>query len=371
MIAEDDFEEAWMAMVQGTSVIADETALKPETPSYPEEIPVQMTSEQAFAMPSNGRRTSNSPSAEIYDSGCTRHMTPDRHRLINYRSIAPKSIGAANQELFSAIGEGDMIVYAPNGPTPTKIRLRNVLYAPNMGCTLISISQIDQAGYSVAFQNGKCVIRNPRDQVVTQIPRSNGLYRVEETPFYALSAETLTLDELHRRHGHVAHSTLKKMVSEGLITGVKLKNEPPTPCKPCLLAKAKKKPLPNSRTGNRATKLGELVYSDVWGPATTRTVGHAEYYVIFVDDAKRWISIDLMRKKSEVFANYKNHEAWLRTQFDANIKTFQSDKGGEYTSAEFLQHTKSNGTVHRFSVHDVHGQNGVPERAHYTLLDGV
>ena len=78
-----------------------------------------------------------------------------------------------------------------------------------------------------------------------------------------------------------------------------------------------------------------------------------------------------MRKKSEVLANYKNYEAWLRTQFDTDIKTFQSNKGGEYTSTEFSQHTKSKGTVHRFSVHDVHGQNGVPERAHYTLLDGV
>lgn len=372
MIAEEEPDEAWMAMVLGASMLADEIETDLNAPAYPEEIPLpETTPEQAFAMPESQRRTRNSPSTEIYDSGCTRHMTPDRHRLINYQSIPPKSIGAANQETFSAIGEGDMITYAPNGSTPTKIRLRKVLYAPNMGCTLISISQIDQAGYSVAFQDGKCVIRNPRDQVVAQIPRSNGLYRVEETPFYALSAETLTLDELHRRHGHVAHSTLKKMVNEGLIDGIKLKNDPPTPCKPCLLAKAKRKPIPSSRTGNRATKLGELVYSDVWGPATTRTIGHAEYYVIFVDDANRWISIDLMRKKSEVFANYKNYEAWLKTQFGVDIKTFQSDKGGEYTSAEFLQHTKSKGTVHRFSVHDVHGQNGVPEQAHYTLLDGV
>ena len=100
-------------------------------------------------------------------------------------------------------------------------------------------------------------------------------------------------------------------------------------------------------------------------------VGHAEYYVIFIDDAKRWIWIDLMRQKSEVFANYKDYEAWLKTQFDTSVKNFQSDKGGEYTSAEFSQHTKLKGMVHRFSVHDVHGQNGVPERAHYTLLDGV
>ena len=118
-------------------------------------------------------------------------------------------------------------------------------------------------------------------------------------------------------------------------------------------------------------KLGELIYSDVWGPATTRTVSHTKYYVIFVDDTNCWISIDLMRKKSEVLANYRNYEVWLKTQFGVDIKTFQSDKGGEYTSTKFLQHTKSKGTVHRFSVHDIHSQNGVPERAHYTLLDGI
>jgi hypothetical protein len=370
-VAEDESEEAWMAMVLGTSAI-NENCNDITLFNYPGEIPVpdptESTTEQALAMPTSQRMTH---SVEIYDSGCTRHMTPDRHRLINYRTIPPKPISAANQESFSAIGVGEMMIQAPNGTTATKIRLRNVLYAPNMGCTLISISQIDQAGYSVSFQDGKCIVRNPKNKIVAQIPRSKGLYRVEQEPIYALSAETLSLDELHRRHGHVAHSTLKKMVEEGIITGIKLKNEPATPCKPCLLAKAKKKPIPNSRSGKHATKLGELVYSDVWGPATTRTVGHAEYYVIFIDDAKRWISIDLMRRKSEVLDNYKNYEAWLKTQFDTTLKTFQSDKGGEYTSKEFLQHTKSKGTVHRFSVHEVHGQNGVPERAHYTLLDGV
>jgi hypothetical protein len=161
------------------------------------------------------------------------------------------------------------------------------------------------------------------------------------------------------------------MIKEGLASGIKIKDSPITPCKSCFLTKAKRKPIPAVRSGERSKELGELIYSDVWGPATTRTIGHAEYYVIFVDDAKRWISIDLMRRKSEVLENYKSYEAWLKTQFNANIKAFQSDNGGEYTSTEFLQHTKSQGTIRRFSVHDVHGQNGVPEHAHYTLLDGV
>jgi hypothetical protein len=371
-IAENNENEAWMAMVLEINAIND-IENEDKVPTHPEEIPtpkpVETIPEHALAMPAD--QATNSSSVEIYDSRCTKHMTPDRHRLINYREIPPKPISAANQESFSAIGMGDMFIYAPNGQKPTKIKLRNVLYAPNMGCTLISISQIDQAGYSVAFQDGKCIVRNRKNKIFAQIPKSRGLYRVESYPEHTLHAEMLTLNELHRHHGHVAHSTLKKMVEDGIINGIRLKDEPATPCKPCLLAKAKKKPIPTSRSGKRSTKLGELVYSDVWGPATTRTVGHAEYYVIFVDDAKHWISVDLMRRKSETFDNYKGYEAWLKTQFDVNIKNFQSDKGGEYTSKEFLQHTKSKGTVHRFSVHDVHGQNRVPERAHYTLLDAV
>ena len=124
-------------------------------------------------------------------------MTPDRHRLSNYCAILPKPINAANQESFSAIGEGEMTIHALNGSTSTKIKLQHVLYVPNMGNTLISISQIDPAGYSVAFQDGKCVIHNPKDCIVAQIPKSHGLYQVEPDPVYALSAKTLTLDELH------------------------------------------------------------------------------------------------------------------------------------------------------------------------------
>jgi hypothetical protein len=190
-----------MAMVLGTCVIADDIEMELDPLTYPEEIPIpeptETTPEEALAMPTFEPRTRNSPLIEIYDSGCTRHMTPDCHRLINYRSIPPKHINAANQESFSAIGEGNMKIEVPNGVTSTTIRLRNVLYAPNMGCTLISISQIDQAGYSVAFQDGKCIVRNPKDQVIAQIPKTKGLYRVEHNPIYALSAETLTLDELH------------------------------------------------------------------------------------------------------------------------------------------------------------------------------
>ncbi|KAJ7739408.1 hypothetical protein B0H16DRAFT_1324979, partial [Mycena metata] len=51
---------------------------------------------------------------ELYDSGASRHMPPHRHRFINYVPIAPKSITAADNGIFQAIGQGDMHISIPN-----------------------------------------------------------------------------------------------------------------------------------------------------------------------------------------------------------------------------------------------------------------
>ena len=141
-----------------------------------------------------------------------------------------------------------MIIRTPNGGEFTEITLRDILYAPNLGCTLISIGRIDDTRCTVTFKGGTCFIQNQENQVITQIPKMQGLYRVEhdESSAYALTTEVLTLDKLHRRHGHIAHSTLEKMVKGSLIQGIKLNPSPITPCKPCLLTKAKRKPIPTS-----------------------------------------------------------------------------------------------------------------------------
>ena len=104
---------------------------------------------------------SNYPEAiEIYDSGCTKHMTSYHHCLSNFQSITLKNVGAASQVTFAATGTGDMIIKVPNDGEINEIKLCGVLYAPNLRCTLISIGRIDDTGYSSIFKGGKCIIRN-------------------------------------------------------------------------------------------------------------------------------------------------------------------------------------------------------------------
>ncbi|KAJ7214954.1 hypothetical protein GGX14DRAFT_303236, partial [Mycena pura] len=51
----------------------------------------------------------------IYDSGATQHLTPSRHRLMNFQKIESRGIRAADNKRFEASGKGDMDVKVPKG----------------------------------------------------------------------------------------------------------------------------------------------------------------------------------------------------------------------------------------------------------------
>jgi hypothetical protein len=88
---------------------------------------------------------------ELYDSGASRHMTADRDRLENFVSIVPKAIAAAEKRYFQATGKGNLRIKIPNGKTTSSILLTDVLYCPEMGLTLVSISKLADAGFHSHF----------------------------------------------------------------------------------------------------------------------------------------------------------------------------------------------------------------------------
>ncbi|KAF9556271.1 hypothetical protein CPC08DRAFT_603545, partial [Agrocybe pediades] len=117
----------------------------------------------------------------------------------------------------------------------------------------------------------------------------NGLYRVytarPETAGYSSRVkEFLTIDELHRRLGHVAHDTARKLVEKGLITGVELDEASvPSFCESCEWGKGHRKPIARERAGERAEAVGDEIHSDLWGPATVLTINGKEYLLTFTD----------------------------------------------------------------------------------------
>ena len=98
---------------------------------------------------------------DLYDSGCTNHISPFREQFENYVDIPPKRFRAANQQAFDAIGQGELIVEVPNGSESTSLRLEGAFYAPEVGYTLVSMGQLDEAGFFATIGGGECVITDP------------------------------------------------------------------------------------------------------------------------------------------------------------------------------------------------------------------
>jgi hypothetical protein len=104
--------------------------------------------------------------------------------------------------------------------------------------------------------------------------------------------EVLTIEELHHQMGHIAPEAAKQMVSSKAIKGIDIDlTFKIQQCNSCEYAKATQKPIKKDCQTPRATKFGNKIHSDVWGPLSIQTPGHKSYYVSFTDNHTRWTNL--------------------------------------------------------------------------------
>ena len=96
---------------------------------------------------------------DLYDSGASWHMSGFCHKFIDIVEIKPIPITAANKQVFQATANGKILVHIPNGDKGTsQVYLLDALYSASMGVTLICISQIAKAEFTVMIQGSYCRI---------------------------------------------------------------------------------------------------------------------------------------------------------------------------------------------------------------------
>src|ERR1700733_10120315 len=161
---------------------------------------------------------------------------------------------------------------------------------------------------------------------------------------------SLNYELWHRRLAHTNHNDVKKLISQDLVTGLKLnsKTAPDPICEPCLAGKMKANPFPP--TGHIAAKPLDLIHIDVHGPVPVQSHTGMKYYALFVDDNTKFKVSIPMKKKSETFSAYLKFEAYAENQLGDTIKAIQEDKGGELMSKEFEEHCDRKGIVRRHTV---------------------
>ena len=243
-----------------------------------------------------------------------------------------------------------------------------------MANTLISIGQLDDAKISVIFGKQRCILKHPNRSTIMHALKTGGLYRPMLHTYHpqtsAIVRNTkISLADAHRTLAHASYTTIHNAIQSDAITGIDIDtHSPETFCAACIQGKINRKSFPK-HAENRAKALGERIHADLWGPASTRSLGGSLYTVDFTDDATRWTSISFLISKTNVLDAYKNFEAQLATEHSTKIKYLRTDRGTEFLNAQFNAHLNKQGTKRELTIHHTHEQVGVTEHYNRTKLE--
>ena len=195
----------------------------------------------------------------------------------------------------------------PNSDKWMKSILKDVIHAPDMAFTLISVRRLDHAKCSVTFEDGMCMIKNPTSCVMAKFPHSNGLYHINQnwtqanSNYTTLAAGKMDINQAHWKLDHIGYAVIKHVVSNGLILGLDIDlNSKLEFCEACVKGKATWVLFPK-QSFTRATNYGEHIHWDLLLDPIPTLISDLRY-PISVPSTHSWCSITTPISQSPDFA---------------------------------------------------------------------
>nr|GFA17547.1 integrase, catalytic region, zinc finger, CCHC-type, peptidase aspartic, catalytic [Tanacetum cinerariifolium] len=155
------------------------------------------------------------------DSGCSRHMTGDRSKLINYVEKFIGTVRFENDQFAKIVGYGDYKL--------DDTIISRVYYVEGLNHKLFSVGQFCDGGLEVAFRHHTCHIQNMDKVDLLQGSRSINLYSISlndmlsASPVFLLMKASSTKSWLwHRRLNHLNFGTLNELARKDLVRGLPL-----------------------------------------------------------------------------------------------------------------------------------------------------
>jgi hypothetical protein len=271
-----------------------------------------------------------SSSSWILDTGASRHMTNDKSHFITYRTLSsPIIVQSATNETALGIGEGDIRITMYLQDKPIKWTLKNVIHVPNLRTNLFALGPLIDS--HTLIHNGehlfiKCNTKNI--QVAHAVWKGNLFELVTQPPVHANLANSSETDLWHRRLGHLSAASLRYLVSNNMVEGIKGLTGPNIellPCENCEVSNIHRSPHPPV-SRQRGSRPLEVIHSDVFGPVKPASIQNKIYFVSFIDDFTRFAWIFHLRHKSEVFSAFKLFKAHAENK-SKQITHLISDRG--------------------------------------------
>nr|GEZ73342.1 hypothetical protein [Tanacetum cinerariifolium] len=195
------------------------------------------------------------------DSGCSKHMTEDCSRIVNFVQKFLGTVKFGNDHVAKIMGYGDYQI--------GNVTISWVYYVEGLGHNLFSVGQFCDSDLEVAFRHHTCFIRNLDGVDLLTGSRGNNLY-------------TLSLQD--------------KMASSPICRLSKASKTKSWIWHPCEMGKSTKK-TPKSKNTNQEKLY--LLHMDLCGPMRVESINGKKYILVTVDDYSRFTWVKFLRSKNE------------------------------------------------------------------------
>lgn len=258
-----------------------------------------------------------------------------------------------------------------------KIILKNVLYSCDFPANLLSVKRLALNGISANFDVDMTVKLMCKNVVVAEgFAEGPNLYRItfsvdRKNSAYMISDNRNTASEAnlqlwHKRLGHPNYQLIEKMERTGLVDFDRVKEEE-IRCISCVEGKMCK--LPHFSQEMKATKVLEVVHSDIVGPIRTTSYTGKRFILSFLDEFTAFSTVYVLESKTQVLEKFKEYVTRTKNLFNRNINEFRCDNGTEFANNSFREYCKSLGTRIGFSPIYCPQCNGRIERFNRTLIE--
>lgn len=315
--------------------------------------------------------TPKQPLSWLVDSGCSKHMTPYKSAFKEYSRLeVPTEVNTASGAKLLGVGIGSVTVRVAVGGSIKPITITGVLYVPGLAGSLISVLQLQDRGFSVCTEPapGKSLVLSFRGKTVGYAARIGKSYRLvteglePEEAYMADALGEVSPELLHRRMGHLSHSSLKGLdsVTTGLTGPIKPMEDT---CTACILAKAVK--VINRAQPERTSEVLGRVIVDWWGPFSVPSLGGATMMLVACDEASRklWLRFGARR---DFLALFQSLQAELERETNLKMKVVRSDNAPEFKATAAI--LAPIGLKWEFSSLYFQEQVGTPERLNRVLI---
>ena len=326
------------------------------------------------------------PDPWLLDSGASDPMSPV---VSDFEVLGPSRktvVILADGSTVPVLGEGTIVVRGESGP----VRLRSVLFVPDLARRLLSVAAIYDHGGSVQWGREAVQLFGRDLQQSLLVARRVGsawelgaplLAGPTPTPPRCLFCRTGAMavqgsgpaqvpgdwELWHSRLAHVSPQSLRSMREQALVTGMVLKGEVPREhaCPPCLEGKMAQLPFP--KPPMRVTAPWQRIHMDLLGKLEVQSFrSQAKYMLLLKDEGTGYAWCRFLRKKKQASQAIRDFFHWAERQH-IRIKGFLSDRGGEFLSEDFVLWLSESGVEHQLTVPYTPQQNGMCERTNRTL----